>query len=257
MAKLQVPIGQYTSGSKPTHTSTVKLGTIFKDINQETLLVILETAGLVKNGKPTRKSIEEEYADTCQKFILWNIEKIEELLKTAGLTPTRIPANQELPKETSMVSLTTIASYFDVSGVVVGKWLKELGLRDEKGVPLKKILRENKAEKISYKDGGQSRTFYKWDLVWTLKKLQEAGHIFEFNFEKSLKGKGNDGDVKVTTIQDRARETAKQFAKLYNDIKTREESYYLIEKQPRMVVEEIEKILKKPGWITTGKYKKR
>lgn len=256
--KLEIPVARHTSGSKPTHSSTYKLGTHFVGLDQVLITQLLESVGLIKNGKPTKKSLQEGYVDTCGKFALWNLKEIEKLLKQAGLSPERKPANQELPENGGFSSLQAIGTYFDVSGVVVGRWLRELGLRDEKGVPLKRLLREGKVEKVSYVDKKQQqkREFYKWELLWTLKTLQDAGHIFEFDFEKSLKGKGENSDVVITTVEDRAKNIARDFAQLYNNPKTRKKSFPLVEKLPKFMQEEVEKALRKPGWITSGQYRK-
>ena len=52
---------------------------------------------------------------------------------------------------------------------------------------------------------------YLWDLRRTLELLQAAGHLFDYDYEKTLKGRGKNSDVRVTTLEGRAVELAQEF----------------------------------------------
>lgn len=255
--RLEPPIDRYITGKLPSHSTTAKLGEHFVGLDQGTMVRILEVSGAIKNRKPTKSALKLGLLDVCRDSLLWRLESLEKVLKKAGLNPQRAYANQELPdvEPGVMVALSTIASYFNVSSAQVGRWLKELGYRGSDGAPLKKVLKAGHAEKLEYKDGNKKREFYKWDLLWTLEKLQGAGHLFDFDYEKSLKGTGKNSDVTVTTVDDRAREIAEEFVALYNKPETRLKAVRKVNKLHPDMIERIEKLLRKPGWISSGRFR--
>lgn len=255
--RIPPPVSRYLTGSSPSHSGTGKLGSHFKGIDQDLMVTILETSKIMTKGKPNKQALRLEYIDVCGSNLLWNLGKIETLLKKAGMRPERIPANQELPDvgEEFMTSLTEIGSFFNVGGAAVGRWLRDLGHRNEKGVPEKKLLRSGKAEKVDFKSGGKSRTFYKWNLLWALRELQGAGHLFEFDAEKSLEAKGQSSAVQVTTREDRAKEFAEEFYELYKEPKTRHRAKDVVRRIPPRTMILVEKYLNKhEGWLSSGEY---
>lgn len=255
--RLEQPVRQYLLGKLPSHSSSGNLGKNF-GIDKEMMFSLLKSAGVMTpKNTPNKQAVKLGFIDSCGNNVIWNLDEVEKLLKKAGLKPVRQYMNQELPdaEEDAWASLKTIGTYFDVGGVTVGKWLKNLGYRDEKGNPPKSLLKNGKALKVEMKDNNQVRVFYKWNLLWTLEKLQEAGHLFDFDYAKSLKGTGQSSDVQVTTVKDRARETAKRFVELYNKPATRRDAIRLMERQNPTMMKEIEKVLKRPGWLTRGDYK--
>lgn len=258
MAKLKPPVSRYISGKSPTHSSTLKLGTHFKGLSNENLYAILTAYGLMsEEGRPRAKAVKLGYMDQCGSNLIWNLKSVEKLLRKSGLSPERIPANQELPDvaDDYMASLTDIGRYFDVSGAVVGRWLTKLGYRTPEGAPYTAVLRKKHAERIKIAAGRSTKNFYKWNLLWTLKTLQGAGHLFDFDVEKSLAATRTDGGVEVVTREERARGFAKEFLKVYNDPKTRYRAERVVEGIPPRSIPLVERMVgKHKGWISSGEY---
>lgn len=253
--KLTPPINRYISGKSPSHSRSGNLGEHFEGLDVGLVTQLLVALGALSGGKPTKRAVQSGLIDVCGTEILWNLSKLELALNSAGMKTTRKFANQRLPEiEDLHVSLSSIAAYFDESPSTVGKWLKDLGFREPNGAPIKKLLKSGKAIKVEFKDGNKKREYFKWSLLWTLSVLQEAGHPFDFDFEKSLKGKGKNSDVEINTLDGRAKELAKEFVALYNNKATRNEAKRLIERQPPILVSKVEEILGRPGWISSGKY---
>lgn len=229
----------------------------------EVLTIILQQYGYVsENGKPTRKALNDGIVDQCDRSLLWNLEKVEEVLLDAGLKPERQSVNQEIDPpgdKPIFVNLGTIGSYFNVSGSQIGKWLDELNLRDE-GTKMgnqeaidRGMCRFNE---MKAGPGKKTRTITMWELYLTKVALRDAGHELDFDYEKSLAAKGKNSAVTVSTIDDRVKEFAKEFVKLFNDPKTRRQTEPLVGRTPRVIIEKAEKLMKRDGFISNGDYRK-
>lgn len=257
MAKLQPPVSQYLSGKLPTHSSTVNLESNYQGLPPGFLNTILAQHGLLENGKPTRKAIQQEYLDICHTSAIWNLNTIDNLLKQGGLKPVRAYVNQNLPeiKATPMFgSLTTISTYFNVSEVQIGKWLDSLGLRENKE-PTKESIKSGLAQVIimpGKKNKGRSYT--QWEVPRTVKLLHDAGHPLDFDYNKSLQGKGKNSSVNVSMVDNRVKEFLETFIPLFNarDIQAKS----LVMKTPTGILTRAEEKINKPGFFTNKTYLK-
>ena len=142
----------------------------------------------------------------------------------------------------------------------VMRWLDELGYREEGGMASDHALEQGLATTFEMATGqgkNQTRKITHWNLHLVQRILVEAGHPLDFDYEKSLKGTGRNGDVKVETVDDRARAFAKEFAKLFKDKERRRvEVPKLLRKTPKVIQRKGEEILGKPGLLTKEIYKK-
>lgn len=251
MAILPPPVSQYLSGKLPTHSSTQSLESNFKGLPPGFLLSILEQQGLVADGKPVRRAVEEGFIDVCAKDALWNLDKVSALLAKGGLKPVRAYANQKLPPiepTPRFGSLTTVSTYFNVSEIQVGRWLDELGLRDNKE-PTKDVIKSGLAQVIVMPGKkNKGRSYVQWEVPRTVKVLHDAGHPLDFDFQKSLKGKGKNSNVEVTTVDGRVKEFLEEFIPLFNarDVKVKT----LVAKTPTGIKARAEERLGKPGFFS-------
>lgn len=260
--KLEGPYQKYVMGKSPSHSSTSLLSSNFSGIDQKTLLSILEAYGAVKDGKIASKAISEGLVDTCGKKGLWNLDKVHNLLKKNGMSGLkRVYANQTLtiPPSRDFSTLSVIASHFDTSATTVGKWMDELGMRDKEGLPLEKYIKSGMATVVEMQKPGKKKQytkFGKWNLHATVEKLRdEGGHPLDFDYEKSLKGKGRNSDVKIDTVDSRVSDFCKEFTRLYNS-KDRQ-CLNLVAKTPRGILERAEIKLQRPGFFLMNKYKRK
>lgn len=263
--RLEPPLRRYLTGARPSHSSTVSLASNFENLPRETLMTILVNHHYVEEStrRPTRKALDDDVLDQCEGKGIWNLLRIEELLKESWTTPTRAVVNQEITDdgdgEPRWVNLGTLSTYFSTTAVRVGGWLDDLGLRDT----TTKLGNQEAADQglstvVEMNAGGKkTRKVAMWNLYPTLHVLKDAGHILDFDYEKILKGSGKNSDVKVTSTRDRAVEVAHEFVRLFKDPERRRETVKLIEKQPKAVQQEVEKVLRRePGFITAGIFKK-
>lgn len=261
--RLTPPIKQYLLGKLPTHSRTADLASHFEGISPAIFSSVLLGAGLLseKNRRITAKAIRQGYVDVCEETMVWNLANVEKLLGKAGITASRVWANQEIKvnggSEPKFVNLTALSTYFSVSAVKVGKWLDELGLRAELGLPTDEALRSGVAqvEQIEVSSNGQdfTRNSVKWDLVRTLTLLKDAGHPLDFDYKKTLAAKGKNSAVKVSSMDALAKEVAQEFSVLFNQ-RDIEKLKRLVKKYPLKVMQMAEVHLKRPGFITTGEY---
>lgn len=264
--KLEVPVQRYITGRRPTHSSTKKLHENFYQLPKEVMAMALQSSGYLNDEeKPTKKAIVDDIADICGKSVIWNLEKIEELLTSAGLKPQRQSVNQELtpPKpgeDLKFVNLGTIASYFNVSANQIGKWLDELDLREEETkMGNKRAIDEGfcRFSEMRTGQGKKTRQITMWNLYLVQCALLEAGHELDFDYDKTLAAKGKNSAVEVTTIDERAREFTKEFVELFNDPQRRKETEKLVKKTPKAILVRAENILKRPGFLTSGKFREK
>lgn len=262
MKKLEPPAQRYTTGKHPTHSSTLKLASNFQGLPHAALVTIMSTKGLMSpDGKPTKEALSSGLMDQCERAALWNLSKVKDYLHSVGVPAKRQYANQELPDppangSPSWVNLSTIATYFNVTAGTIGKWLDKEGLREPDGLPNKDSL-DRGIGNISEMRAGPKKTrkIPQWNLHSVLSILKGAGHPLDFDYDATLKGKGKNSDVKVSTIEDRAKDFTKSFIKKFN---ARDQTLISdVNKAPKALQVRAEELMKKPGLITSGNYKKR
>lgn len=264
MEKLTPPIKKYLTGKRPTHSSTTDLSKNFKNLDPNALLFIFNKEGyLTEEYKPTKKAVEDGLIDTCDKKVLWNLDNVEAKIKDSGMNVERQSVNQEIRDtgngEPKFVGLGVIATYFNVTANTIGKWLDALELRDDEKMGTTDAMDKGLATVVEMNAdsaGKKTRKIAMWDLYLTQQVLLEAGHELDFDYEKSLKGKGKNSDVTVSTVDDRALEFAKEFSSIFKDTSRRKELPALVKKQPKIILKKAEELLKKPGFITEGIYVK-
>lgn len=260
--ELEPPIKKHLLGKLPTHSSTKNLASNFKGYSDEFMVKVLESGGYLEKGRFTMKARNSGLVDSCESKALWNLSLLQELLRSEGLKADRAYVNQELPVNPSVdpvyTGLAQIGVHFEVSGPTVGKWMDKLGLREENSLPKEKYVKDGLAVIAEMTMPGkkkQTKKFAKWDLYRVVPMLVEAGHPLDFNYEKSLKGKGKNSDVKVTGIDLRVKEFCKEFVSLYN-AKDRQ-ALKLVDKTPKLILNRAEDKLKKPGFFSEDRYKRR
>lgn len=264
MEILDGPLKKYTSGAFPTHSLNSVLANNFKGLAPEALKFMLFKEGWVSEaGKPTRKAADAGLVDRCGNSALWNLKELEDALFSLGNRLERQAVNQELKEpegtEPQWANLGTIGTYFSVSSTIVGRWLDELGLRDGEGMANDDALEKGLATTFEMSTGeGKNRTrkITHWNLYLIQKLLMENGHPLNFDYEKSLKGSGRNSDVKVETVDDRAKAFAKEFVRIFKDKQERRTLPRLVDKTPKVIQKKAEELIKKPGFISTGAYKK-
>lgn len=266
MKELEPPLRRHTLGKLPSHATTDKVYEAFSGFTPEMTVALLTSMGyLGDSGKPTKKAANEGVLDKCSGKFIWNLSELEKKFKKGLPNVKRTYSNQELIIRDytgeSYVTLTDIAVRFNVTPRQVGKWLDELGLRDEKGLPTKEVLKSKLAIVENFKTVGnrskQTRKSGFWEVKQTCELLMSKGHPLDFDYEKSLEGKGKNSSVEVkeNAVAERVAEFSKEFAKLYN-AKDRE-AIRLVNKTPKLILNEAEKLLKKPGLFSKKAYLKR
>lgn len=262
MQDLQPPVNRHLTGKLPSHSSSVKLAKNYKNLDSTALVFILNKSGfMTEEGKPTRAAADAGLVDKCEKSILWNLTKVTEFLITQGIPTERQYVNQELAPMQTMepvwVNLGTLGTYFNATAKTVGKWIEELGLKDDEGFASGEALERGLATVMEMSAGGKkTRKINQWNLRLMQEILLEAGHPLDFDYEKNLKGTGKNSDVQVISMDDRARDFAKEFIKLFKDPQTRSQSQNLVRKTPTPIVKKGEILMKKPGFISSGEYLK-
>lgn len=264
MEKLEPPIKRYLTGRRPSHSSTADLSKNFKNLDPNALLFIFNKAGyLTEEYKPTKKAVEDGLIDSCEKKVLWRLDKVEEKIKESGMNVERQSVNQEIKDNTGgepkFVGLGVIATYFNTTANQIGKWLDELDLRDDEKMGNQTAMDKGLATVVEMNAdsaGKKTRKIAMWDLILTQEILLEAGHELDFDYEKSLKGKGKNSDVKVSTIDERAKEFAKEFTSMFKNPSTRKQCPVIVRKQPKLILKKAEELMKKPGFLTNDTYLK-
>lgn len=264
MQNLDGPLKKYTSGAFPSHSLTQELASNFKGLAPEALRYMLQKEGWMgETGKPTKKAAETGLVDRCGNSALWNLQLLEKQLHALGNRVERQAVNQELKEpegsEPQWANLGTIGTHFSVSGTIIGRWLDELGLRTDDGMATDEAMEKGLATTFEMKTGegkNKTRKITHWNLYLTQKLLMENGHPLNFDYEKSLKGAGRNSDVKVETIEDRARAFAKEFVRIFKDKQERRILPTLVDKTAKPIQKKAEELIGKPGFITTGAYKR-
>lgn len=247
-------------GAFPSHSLTSTLSENFQNLDKNALVWILNNAGyMTKEGKPTKKSATEGLVDSCESKALWNLELLNLKLTELGNSYERKAVNQNVSRNSSgepqWVNLGTVGSYFSVSATAVGKWLDELDLRDDEGMANAESLDKGLANTVEMNAGkNKTRKITQWNLELIQELLMEAGHYLDFDYEKSLKGSGRNSDVRVESVEDRVKEFAREFTKMFKDTSVRRNLPQLVRRTPKPIQKKAEELMKKPGFITEGKY---
>jgi len=263
MQNLDGPLKKYTSGAFPTHSSNNELPNNFDGLAPEALRYMLQKEGWISEaGKPTKRAAELGLVDRLENSALWNLKNLEEKLNSLGNRMERKAVNQELKapesSEPSWANLGTIGTYFSVSANEVGKWLDQLELRDDEGMATNEAMEKGLATTFEMSTGegkNKTRKITHWNLHLVQKILVENGHYLNFDYEKSLKGSGRNSDVKVETLDDRAKVFAKEFVRIFKDKQLRKTLPALVDKTAKPIQKKAEELIGKPNFITSGAYK--
>lgn len=263
MQTISPPVKQYTTGKLPTHSALNELSTHFAQIPQAIIESALTSkAYLNEKGKPTKRAVAENALDVCDGKLIWRIDSVQKLLDAGGVKAKRVYGNQEIAPPTSSeptwVNLTTLATYFNVTPTAVGKWLDELELRDEDGLPTKQTQDDGLGQ-VSEMSAGKKKTrkIALWESYRVRVLLRDEGHPLDFDYMKSLAAKGKNSSVQVQSIDARAEEFAKGFVKVFKT-GSRADTKAYVGKTPKAILMRTEVLLKKPqGWLSSGSYLER
>lgn len=223
-------------------------------------MVLTAEGYLSPEGKATRRAAEAGLLASCEKKLIWNVGAVAEILETGGLKVRRQAVNQTLeagpPGEPVWGNLGTLGTYFSVSAVVVGQWIDALGLREAKE-PTQEALDGGLAVQREMDAGqGKTRKITHWELNLMKQRLMEAGHELDFDYAATLRGRGLNSDVEVTTIEGRARRLYEEWRELYLVPATRDSSWKVFDKQPKFIIEKVEALMERPGFIQRKEYLK-
>lgn len=291
MPKLEPPLAQYIYGPNATHSSRRGLPRLLGAFNEDQINeLLLEGNYIDDTGRPTHVAIKNGLIDLCEGKILWRGVKVAESFERLAVTRQRQrelkedkPAPPPTPEESDephWVDLETIGTWFGVSKIQVGKWLDQLGLREEPQIqvnesgdldmldvarasqgrnykqPTEKALSMGVATMITVQKGDKFIEFPKWNLELTKAVFAAAGHEIDHERKGALKGKGKNGDIQVSGIEQRATELYVKWARLYNDPKTRWQCAKLFRGQPEIILKHVEAKMGMPGYLTEGRYLK-
>lgn len=286
--QLPPPIEQYLQGDKPSHTSRAGLSRHITFLKaEETNKLLIEAGYLSIQGKPTPKAFEEEVAEACDGKALWHVKRTQKALlaltrkeskpraANPALTAPKAPIRPNGPIWTD---LDSIGTYFGVGKVKVGKWLDEIGLRaaPEKQIndsgdydmldfaneskqkfsskrPTQRALDMGIAQITEVTKGDKIFEIIKWNLDECKAALVKAGHPLDLEKKMILKGKGKNSNVEVHSLVDRAKKIHGEWRKLSKA--SPRDAHKLIDKQPKPILVELDKLEGYPGFFTAKKYK--
>lgn len=259
--KLEGPLKKYLTGKLPSHSSTVKLHENFDSLTHDSVKSILTAQGFLNSsGKPTQKAVDNGLIDVCEKYVLWNLDNVHYFFTKGGMNVSRKYVNQTPPSfasEPTWVNLGTIGSYFNASSSQIGKWIDELGLRDENKMASKESQELGLANVVEMNAGGKkTRKINQWNATLLIDKLMNAGHPLDFDYEASLQGKGKNGDVQVDSIESRVKTFLENFKKEYTQ-GNRSRCDELVKECNPGVLRVAELKINKPGFFTEKKYRIR
>jgi len=259
MKKLEGPAKRYITGAFPSHSSFETLGEHF-GLELNALRFVLQKEGwLSMADKPTKRAANDDLVDVVDGEFLWKVDLLLDNLNRLGNSFSRHAVNQNLPEssgEPQWANLGTIGTYFSVSAKKVGDWLDELDLRDE-GMANDSAMEQGLATVVEMNTGqgkNQTRKINYWNLHATIELLMSAGHYLDFDYAKTLKGSGHNSDVRVETIDDRAKVFAKEFSALFKDKVRRRELPEIVRRTASPILKKAELLLGRPGFITSGEY---
>lgn len=251
MRVLDQPLAKYVRGCYPSHCGTQQLTEAF-NLPAQTTETVLDALGFVHHGKPTKAALEAGVLDRHQGHVLWNIQAVLDAITPSIPGAGRVPMNQELPnvEEGHFTSASTIGTYFNVSGKKIGQWLREEGIQQRNGKPTRESIKTKLAEVVTASTAGGKTEAYLWDLRRTLELLQSAGHLFDYDYEKTLKGRGKNSDVRVTTLEGRAAELAQEFQESVTS-SNKNKCAHIIKNAPAKLLRSIEaKLQYPPGFLS-------
>lgn len=264
MEKLDLPVAAYTSGKLPSHASSSKLAHNF-NVPASVVVDCLVHFGMLDRptASITDKAKNEGVVDLCTHSgtYLWKVDAVLQLLRDAGIKADRVYANQQIKKsrEPQFVTLGDIAVHFNVSAIIVGRWLDELGYRTKKKLPNNRALDSGLAKVITFdtvdNEGKKShRRMGKWEFGRTLEILRDAGHPLDFDYRKSLQATGKNSAVTVTSVDARAYDAAREFQALFSS-GDKDACVRLVRKTPRVILQRMEKMLSvSAGFLTDGEF---
>ena len=293
--KLSPPASQYTEGAAPSHSSWKTLPGYLKLWSAEEVVSLLKQGQYVTaEGKIAKKAMEEGLVDTCEGKGLWHVKKTTKALLALTRKPSKpkpaakpaSPPPAQRPAGPVWTDLENIGTYFGVGKNKVGTWLDQLGLRgykprqvNESGdldmldianeskekfrakVPTELALERGFAqvETIDYKGkGGKDKSFekYSWNLEMVKAVLVKNGHELDTERKLLLKGKGRNSDVKVESLDDRAKVLYGEWKKLHSNPKTRASSWDVFKKKPRPLLIRVEMLMGRPRYLQDEVYKR-
>lgn len=292
--ELTPPLTQYLTGDKPSHSPRTRLAQHINFLPQtETEAILVKHGYLSKEGKPTKKAMQEGLLDKCEGKILWKLSSTRKvLLNLTRKTSVKAkavpkPLTPKVPERGGPVwtDLENIGTYFGVGKNKVGTWLDQLKLRSYKAmptnesgdvdmldvarssqekfklkVPTEKALERGIAtmELIEYTQKGKEKSFekYSWNLEMVKAILVKAGHPLDTERKLLLRGKGKNGNIQVDSLAHRGKILHGEWKKLYANPKTRDASWRVFDKTPRGILIEVEKIMARPRYLQDKLYLK-
>lgn len=146
--ELAPPLEAYIKGQSPSHSPKSRLGLHIKAWSQEQVEALLEEAGYLQEGRPTKRALQDGLLDTCEGKALWNLKQVKAALVAHTKPAPRAPRPEGEAKkplympppgtkkpqqrtEPAWVDLGVIGTYFGVSSIIIGRWLTQLGYRAE------------------------------------------------------------------------------------------------------------------------------
>lgn len=261
MELLEPPIIQYLEGRRPSHSGTLRLHENFEGMDATALRFVLQKAGyLDADGRVTQKAADENMVDRCERKLLWNLDKVQEVLTSMKLHAARKSVNQELnlasSAEPKWVNQGTIATFFNVSANKVGKWLTDEGMK--KGDTMTPEAFDSGIGVVTTMNAGgnKTRNILMWDLHRTIEFLLERGYELDRRSMEALKGKGKNSDVTLDTMDARAEAFVKEFMVMFRNPKERRECIRLVGKTSKGILMRAEKLMNKPGFFAKEEYRK-
>jgi hypothetical protein len=87
------------------------------------------------------------------------------------------------------LSQTELGKLFGATSHEIGKWLLDIGLRNEWKKPSKRAFDEGFVSTAGTNRGGTGGYFYVWSREKTVAALQSAGHRLKLHFDPNLDGR--------------------------------------------------------------------
>lgn len=293
--KLEGPIEQYLEGKNPTHCSFEKIPKHVKAWDEDDVTRMLTNAGFLnENGKPTKEAAQKGVVDLCGRKVIWNLLEVKKVLLSQEQIEYGQRAARNAMKAKSVdsgpkwVDLTTVGTFFGVGAVKIGKWLDEIGMRTKPAikknssgaVDMLDVAREKQAEQAKGFSGGKVPSakaidngvarvktvvnskkkeieITEWNLDLCKTLLVRAGHPLDTERKLLLKGKGKNSDVKVKTIDDRAKELYFEWLKKSKDPVWKNNAYQVFDGQPKAVLVRVEALMNRPGYLVNREYLKK
>ena len=288
--RLDPPFQQYLDDGS--HVCFDKIHIVAKAWSRDDVERMLSASGLLSGGKPTKLAAERGVVDLCDRKVLWNVLEVKKALIAQerveyGQRAAKHSAEQQRSSGDTVkwVDLTTIGTYFGVGSTVVGKWLDQLGLRAKKEIPkhsdgsvdMLDVAREKQDRDAN---GGFSRKvptekalnsgvarvktvtnrkkqnidITEWNLELCKVLLVKAGHELDTERKMVLKGKGRNSDVKVNSVDARAKELFVLWKQRSKDPVWKDRAHEVFNGQPKAILVRVEALMNDPGYITDRRF---